>query len=477
MEQGGQATDSAAEVQQADSDLGWPEDHSDLKGTEGHRLHQQIVQARDFGKRVLTEKRELENNWKDWNGVKQKYGDPATVQQQLSQWDALYTPVTQPVMDEQGQPIIDPATGQPQVQYVADPNTGMPRITTRPFVDSLYQSEPTTVEDMMWSALSQQSANGQLLADKAFEEILRYKKIDPQVFQQWVTNGMPTEATEPVETVDAPAALESLGFAPETVAKYQKAFAAMTPDEQDNLKYLGEQGRLNALNNALVAVNQQEREAKEAQDRQMAFQQAEESFWGDLKQTYLNNVAAVKQGIHSELAQELASIYKPSDDPKLNQLHQGVVLGALSSLIHPETAFAGEQILAGLGEQVSPALKQSMGAVEMYQAQVDQLSGFQNAKIPQLYERRNAGQLRQAQEALRVSKLEVKAQFSDLMKKVVAGLGGQQMANQEALKEKLAASQSRPAFNGQAGAGSPAMPTVASRGDFVQALSSARQIK
>jgi len=465
-EQQGQA--SAADVEQAEGGLEWPEDNSDLKGSEGHRLYQQIVNAREHGKRLLAEKRELAGRFDSWKGVIDKYGDPATVNQTLDLYSQLRQPLMGQVFDADNQPVYD-ENGQPRMAPVYDENTGLPRTTTRSFVDQLWQEEPDTVEDLLFSALNQKQANGTRLAEVAFDAILQKRGIERGVFDQWVANGMPLEAAEPAPTIDVEADLATLGLD----AKYKDVYAALESEEQDALFQMSEKGRLSFMNRALFAHEQEQKEKAAEAEAQRAETQAVETFWSDLKKTHENNLSALRNEMYEDFAREIAGEVNLSDNPQTNKLYQGLVLSGLASLINPDTQFAGQLLLESMGEKVSPQLTQALGEVEYYQSVVDQLTGFQNSKIPALNARRNAGAMREAQSKLNESKLAVKAQFNALKSKVLKGLGGQFAAQSDGLTEKLASSASRPAINGTAGGGTVNQPVV-DRDGFLAALAAAR---
>ena len=458
-----------AEGAQAD-DLGWPEDNSDLANAVGHKLHGQIVGLRGQYKTVLNEKRALENQFKNWKGVEDQYGDPATVAKYISRLNALYSPVEQPVIDPAtGQPKLD-ANGQPVMQPVSDPSTGLPQYTTEPFVLQLYESEPQTVTDLMWSVLNLQQPDGSLLGDRALDAILQYKGVEPSEFQQWIAAGKPLEAAVAPVVVDVEADLSTLGL---DLGKYREAYKSLTPGEQDALFGMDEPAKVAFMNRALSDLERQMEKAETARKEADYQRQAVDDFTRNVEASQTQYLGTIRQELYGSVSEQLTSKWKPTADEATNKVYHGLVLSALSSLVDPDLRFTGQMMLEGLGVQLGPDFDRAINALSNA-ANVEKLyESYATTKIPDLYAKRNASIQQNASAALRQAKLDVSAQFNGLVAKLIERLGGQTTANAAAQDTTLAQRQSRPTFQGAPDGAASTQNGIRTREQLAAALAGA----
>ena len=468
-----ESTPAAAEPTAAETQTdepGWPEDNSDLASTVGHRLHKDIVGLRNQYKTVLNEKRGLETEFSGWKGIKDRYGDPATVEGNLSRYNALYSPVQQPVIDPAtGQPMLGPDR-QPLMQAVTDPATGLPSYTTEPFVSQLYETEPQTVTDLMWSVLNLQQPDGTLMGDVALDAILQFKGIQPDEFKQWIAAGKPTAVAAAESPVDVEADLMALGLDQE---KYGEVYKSLTRGEQDALFGMDEQTRAASMNRALSDYERQREKIAEAQERQQYAQAAEADFRREVEASQIQYLGTIREEIYGSVHDQLTSKWKPTADDATNEVYHGLVLSALGSLVDPSLRFTGEKMLQGLGIQLGPDFDRAISALETAAHTEKLYAALATTKLPHLYNQRNAGIQQRSAAALRQAKLDVSAQFNGIVAKLVEKLGGQTMAQSAVLDGKLAQTQSRPTFNGTPGAG--ANPgEIRTREQLAAALAGAR---
>lgn len=310
-----QPAEPAADLQSLISSI--PADDADLKPTDPH--YQAMVAQRVNLRTLSAAYKELE----PLRGYSE-LGPVSTIQPKVELANKLYSPV----VDAQGQPVIDPATR-------------LPFITTVPFLQYLDQNSPGMPEQLLADALDFETADNTGTKRKMSLQVLdywdkRYPDWWKRRYGSQITPVYSSGITEDELTEIPKQYHEGYRLIPPSI---RHALAAY--DEADRTRLLEDyQAKADAAKAAVAtAESDKQREFEDAQRLQAhVFEKQRE---------YLQTIRKER---FTALSQSLSKRFAFSDDASINTVMHGVLGAAIANLTDPDIDFiAKEQILAPLG--------------------------------------------------------------------------------------------------------------------------------
>jgi len=351
--QGSVDAPSQSGSQPAEDSFELPENDDDLRPIAHTRQGQNFRQLREHARQLkleLGQIRETAQRYEPLNAVLEKYGDAATVTQQLQMLEQL----NDYQRDEQGRVVYE---------------NGLPVRSATGFVQALAQESMPAVE-RLYSAIWQMPVDegGATYGQMQLARMLESNGISPEAFSQFVATVretgtyQPPTATPDKKTLAAQSpqpTAEELGYVD---AKYHQAFASLSPKERQRVLYEMEPDeatqRLEEAQTVLEAKEglaafraQQEQQALQQRQEQEQYQQA---FQSRVVEEMRSSNDSLRQNILGQMKTQLAQSFNlPADDPT-NEVLMGLPAATVFGLLVPELRPLIEPMMRSAGLEIEP---------------------------------------------------------------------------------------------------------------------------
>lgn len=374
----------------------------------------QIKQGYD---RLESDHKGLREQWQPWNEVKDQYGDPAAVLQDLQILNGFRGYKT----NEHG-----------QVQY--DETTGLPQYDVRPGLEMLSKQSPAMPGRLFEELMYFNGPSGQSFAREFFTAL----GLDPDRLDDYrnFTSGQYVANTTGVSSDKLASIAEDR----------RDAFKSLSPATQEDFFNMPDSVQQDILNQAQERLDDRKWKDEIKQEREQAKQREMTQFKMDVETAQNNYIAELRSQSLDSIVSNLANQVTFSADPTINMVQQGVVKATLATMLDPDLRFAVAPMLQGLGIPMDGSLDQALSQVVQHASVYKRYEAY--GKHPSFAEHRDDYAMNTAKANADASLLRAKALLNNVALKVAQALGGQVQQTAAVIDQKLAAASSRPTVNG-----------------------------
>lgn len=317
----------AADLQAIFSSI--PADDTDLTETDPH--YQAMVAQRGNLRTLSAAFKELE----PLRGYSE-LGPISTIQPKVELANKLYSPL----VDAQGQPVLDPATR-------------LPHVTTLPFIEYLDEKSPGMPEQLLADLLDFETADAVGTRRKMSLQVLDYWD---KRYPEWWKRRYGSQIT-PISTGITE---DELADVPK---QYHEGYRLIPPSIRHALAAYDDADRTRLLEDYQAKADSAKASIATAEaDKQREFEDAQrlQVHVFTKQREYLQTI---RQERFTALSQSLVKRFAFSDDAVINTVMHGVLGTALANLTDPDVDFIGkEKILAPLGLSLDQKFQSALNA-------------------------------------------------------------------------------------------------------------------
>lgn len=236
--------------------------------------------------------------------------DPAKIQERLQAHDSLFSPKL-----ENGQPVYD--------------ERGLPQTTSAPFLEVHEAKQPGFamnhfLDVMDFNVTNPTTGQKEPIIGQFFREVL----------------GLDVSRLEQYQNIDSLIAKTNGNITPDELSKVaegdQAAYKSLPSGLRQDWQHMDEETRRYHLDGANSRMKADAFIASQQQAQQQAEQQARQTFETEVQQSFVQDLAQVRESAFGSLRDNLAKVWQPSADDAINQDRYDDVLAPLAQLIDPD---------------------------------------------------------------------------------------------------------------------------------------------